>query len=268
MTILIDREAQERGVDREELLAQELPSRTVPVTDADVERIYERNRDRFAGQTLDEMRSEIRTALEQQRPNEALREFMRELRMAAEDVVVTLDPPRQDVETLADDPSKGPADALVVIVEFSDFECPYCQRASDTMAELYDRYPDDIRLVYKDFPLPSHPNAFKAAEAGNCANDQGKFWEFHDKLFATQDALDVESLKAYAGELGLDASAFEACLDEGRHAETVSQDLTIGRSYGASSTPTLFINGRPVFGAMPFDLFDNIIREEIAAAQR
>ena len=265
---LIDREAKARGLGRDELLAAELPDRTLPVTDEEVNLIYERNKDRLDERTLEEMREEIRAAIEQQRPAQALRQFMSDLRIAAEDVVVTLDPPRQRIDVLAGDRSRGPTDAPVVIVEFSDFECPYCEQATATIAELLERYPDRIRFVYKDFPLPSHPNAFKAAEAGHCADEQGKFWEFHDKLFATPDALDVESLKIYAGELGLEVGAFSTCLEESRHEQTVAEEMSAGRRYGATSTPTLFINGRPVFGAMPLDTFEEIIQEELAAVAR
>ena len=265
---LIDREAQARGLSREELLDEELPSRTTDVTEDEIERIYERNRDRLGGRTLEEMRPEIRQVLERQRPALALRDYMDELRLAADDVAIMLDPPRQQIELLAEDRSRGPAGAPVVIVEFSDFECPYCGRATSTLAALIERYPDEIRFVYKDFPLPNHPNAFKAAEAGHCAHDQGKFWEFHDRLFVAQEVLDVESLKTYADELGLDAGEFSACLDDGRHAESVDREMAAGRGYGTTSTPTLFINGRPVFGALPLDVFDRIVREELDAAAR
>ena len=265
---LIDREAQARGLSREELLAEELPPRTEEVTEAEIEQIYERNKDRLGGRTLQEMRPEIRQLLERQGPALALRTYMDELREVADDVAVLLDPPRQEIELTAADRSKGPDDAPVVIVEFSDFECPYCGRATATLAALMDRYPDRIRFVYKDFPLPNHPNAFKAAEAGHCAHEQDRFWEYHDRLFAMQDALDVESLKTYADELGLDTGAFNACLDDGRHAESVDREMAAGRSYGATSTPTLFINGRPVLGALPLDAFDRIVREELDAAAR
>ena len=265
---LVGRAAEARGITRDALLAEELPSRTAPVTDEEIARIYERNQGSFGDQTLEEMEPQIRTILEQQRPAQALQQFMSELRMAADDVVVLLDPPRQQIDVLVDDPSRGPGDAPIEIVEFSDFECPYCKRATDTLDVLLDRYGDQLRFVFKDFPLPSHPNAFKAAEAGNCANEQGKFWEYHDKLFATQEALDVAALKTYAGDLGLDAEAFATCLDAGRYAAAVTQDLQTGRSSGASSTPTFFINGRPVFGALPLDVFDQIIREELVFAKR
>ena len=265
---LIEREATARGLSPDELLAEELPSRTLPVTDEEVERIYERNREAIGGRTLEEVRPEIQAAIERQRPTQALQQFMAELRREADDVVLSLEPPRQHVEVLPDDPARGPVDAPIVLVEFSDFQCPFCQRATGTLVELIERYEDQIRFVYKDYPLPSHPDAFKAAEAGNCAHEQGMFWEFHDKMFVSQDALDVPSLTGYASELGLDATAFSSCLAEGRYTQRVQQDIQIGQRYGVSSTPTVFINGRPVEGAVPIEAFDQIILEELAASGR
>ena len=265
---LIDREATQRGLSRDELLAQELPSRTLPITDEEVELVFERNREALGGRPLEDVRSEIQAAIERQRPTQALQQFMTELRGGSDDILLSLDPPRQRVEVLPDDPAKGPVDAPIVLVEFSDFQCPFCQRATGTLAELIDRYEDQIRLVYKDYPLPSHAQAFKAAEAGNCAHEQGMFWEFHDKMFGSQDALDVPALKSYASELGLETASFSACLDEGRYTRRVQQDTQIGQRYGVSSTPTVFINGRPVMGAAPLETFDQIIREELAASLR
>ena len=263
---LIDREAEARGISREELLEIELPPRAEDVTEVEIEQIYERNKDRLGGRTLEDMRPEIRDLLERQRPALALRTYMDELREVASDVLVSLAPPRQRIALHPGDRSRGPDDAPVVIVEFSDFECPYCGRATATLNALIDRYPDAIRFVYRDFPLPNHPNAFKAAEAGHCAHDQGMFWELHDRMFEVQDALDVDSLKSYAGELGLDAAEFSACLDEDRHAASVDREMAAGRSLGASSTPTLFINGRPIFGALPLEVFDRIVNEELDLA--
>ena len=265
---LVAREALARGMSREELLSVELPSRTLPVTDEEVELVYERNRDFLGDQTLDDARAQVVAAIEEQRPAQALRQYMSELRSSADDVVLTvepLNPPRQQVEVLSEDPSQGPTDAPVVVVEFSDFQCPFCQRTTGALDELVARYDGQIRFVYKDYPLPSHPEAFKAAEAGNCAHEQGKFWELHDKMFASQDALDVPSLNRYAVELGLDGPAFASCLDEDRHAERVRRDVQIGQQYGVSSTPTVFINGRPVLGAVPLEAFDEIVREELDA---
>ena len=265
---LIDREATARGVSRDELLGVELPPRTLPITDDEVERIFEANRDALGGQTLEDVRLEIEAAVERQRPTQALQQYMDDLRGDSVDVVVVLDPPRQRVEILPDDPVRGPADAPIKLVEFSDFQCPFCQRATGTLAELIDRYESQIQFVYKDYPLAVHPEAFKAAEAGNCAHEQGMFWELHDKMFVSQDVLDVPSLNTYAAELGLDATAFAACLEEGRYTQRVQRDLQIGQLYGVSSTPTVFINGRPIMGAAPIETFDQIIREELAASER
>ena len=263
---LIDREAQTRGVSRDELLSAELPGRITPVADAEVDAIYERNTDRFGGRTLEQMRPEIRSILEQQRPSLAMHQYMGELRMMADDVVIMLEPPRQEILTLAGDPVRGPTDAAVAIVEFSDFQCPFCRRLTVTLDTLLAQYGDQLRFVFKDYPLPNHADAFKAAEAGNCANDQGRFWELHDEMFASQDALDVPSLKKYAAELGLDTEAFAECLDGNRYAADVERDLEIGQGHGVSSTPTIFINGRAVMGAAPLDVLDRIVREELAAA--
>ncbi len=265
---LVEREAAARGMTRDELLAVELPRRTPDVTNAEIDLIYERNRDRFEGRSLEQMRPEIRAIVERQRPLQALHAYMNELRALARDVEVLLDPPRHAIETLAEDPVRGRDDAPIELVEFSDFDCPYCRRATETVDRLMEQFAGQIRFVYKDYPLPSHPDAFKAAEAGNCAHEQGRFWELHDTMFASQGSLGVEELKGYAADLGLDTDAFDECLDSGRHAAAVNRDVRIGMSYGVSSTPTLFLNGRAVLGAAPYETFVEIIREELAAAAR
>ena len=266
--ILVEREAVARGISRDELLVQELPSRTLPVTDEDIALLYGQNQNAFGGRTLEDMRPEIRMFLDQQRPTQALHAFMNELRAAASDVQVGLEPPRTIIAVDADDPVFGPASASVEIIEFSDFQCPFCQRLTATLKQLTSAYGSDIRLVFKDYPLPNHAQAFKAAEAGNCASQQGKFWELHDTMFSRQSELGVDDLKRHAGELGMDQAAFDACLDSGRFAEQVNADLTAGQQYGVSSTPTVFINGRAVMGAAPFEVFNEIIREELERADR
>ena len=265
--ILVERAAAARDLSREELLAQELPSRTLSVTDEDIGLLYGQNQDAFGGRTLEQMRPDIVMFLEQQRPAQALHAFMNELRADAADVRVNLEPPRIMIEVDAGDPVFGPAAASVEIVEFSDFQCPFCQRLTATLEQLKTQYGGDIRLVFKDYPLPNHAQAFKAAEAGLCAHEQGKFWELHDTMFSRQDELRVDDLKRHAGELGLDQTAFDACLDSGRFAAQVTADLTAGQQYGVSSTPTVFINGRAVMGAAPFEVFDEIIREELERPQ-
>ena len=165
-----------------------------------------------------------------------------------------------------DDPGLGPADAGVVIVEFSDFQCFYCARfATETLGQILNTYGKSVRLVYRDFPLISiHSQAQKAAEAAQCAQEQGKYWEYHDLLFENQQALDIGSLKAYAEQLGLDTDDFDDCLDSGRFASEVAKDLTDGQGYGVTATPTFFINGRLVRGAQPFSVFQALIEEQLA----
>ena len=265
---LIDREAQARGMTRDELLITELPSRTLEVTEEEIQLIWERNRERFPDQTLEDFRPEIVAAIERQRPMQALHAYTNELREAAGDIDVLLAPPRQQIDVLPQDPVRGPADAPIEIVEFSDFDCPFCQRATETIDRLLEDFAGQIRFIYKDYPLPTHPDAFKAAEAGNCAHEQDRFWELHDTMFANQGALGIDELHSYAESIGLDTEAFAECLDSGRHAASVERDVAIGNGYGVQSTPTLFVNGRSVIGAAPYETFVEIIREELAAAER
>ena len=129
---------------------------------------------------------------------------------------------------------------------------------------MLNTYGDKVRLVFKDFPLPNHGHALKAAEAAHCAGEQGKYWEMHDRLFANQQALDVPSMKASAKALGLDEAKFNQCLDSGKYADPISADMKQGNQLGVGSTPTVFINGRAVVGAQPFEVFQAVIDEELA----
>jgi protein-disulfide isomerase len=138
--------------------------------------------------------------------------------------------------------------APVTIVEFADYQCPYCGAAAGPVKELLTKYPDGVRLVYRHFPLEGHPEAFQAAEAAECAGDQGKFWEMHEMLFANQRALGVEFLQDYAGKIGLDQNQFEDCMESGRTAARVKQDRSDGMKYGVNGSPTFFVNQRMVVG--------------------
>jgi protein-disulfide isomerase len=175
----------------------------------------------------------------------------------------TATPPTVVQVSVPDDaPRWGPEDAPVTIVEFSDFQCPYCARfVSQTYPQIKQNYEGKIRFVFLNFPLPAtmHPNAQKAAEASECADDQGKFWEYHDLLFANQSALDAASLKSYAAQLGLDTATFNQCLDGGEKTAEVQKDSQDARSYGVGGTPAFFINGRLVSGAQPFSVFQQAI---------
>ena len=160
-----------------------------------------------------------------------------------------------DIEVTSDDHIRGDVNAPVTLVEYSDFECSFCSRVKPTLDQVLEEFDGQVRLVFRHFPLSFHTNAQKAGEASECAGDQDKFWEMHDLLFENQSALDVASLKSYAVDLGLNASTFNDCLDNGTHATTVSSGLTEGSTYGVQGTPATFVNGTLVSGAQPFESF-------------
>lgn len=178
-------------------------------------------------------------------------------------------PQRYEIPIYDDDPILGPEDAPVTIIEFSDYECPYCQRYhQQTFDAIIDTYGDQVRYVFKDLPLTSiHPNAVPAAAAAHCAHDQNAFWEFHDLLFSMQLGLSTEAYFAYANALGLDQATFEACLNEGRYVNTVMEDVgVLTRLNAPLSTPTFFINGQYLAGAQPFSVFAQMIEAELENA--
>lgn len=165
-----------------------------------------------------------------------------------------------------DDPVLGSKDAKITIIEFSDYECPFCRKWHvETFSRLRETYGDQIRFVFRDFPLTSlHPNAASAAEAANCAGEQGKYWEYSDKLFSGEYSLGSQAYTQYARDLGLDAQAFEECVSSGRHQAEVMADLEWAANLGVRSTPTFFINGIPLVGAQPYDIFKQVIDKELA----
>lgn len=163
------------------------------------------------------------------------------------------------------DPSLGVEDAPITLIEFSDYECPFCTRwHTDVFAPLMEKYPDQVRFVYRDFPLPSHPNAIPAAEAANCANEQGAFWEYHDRLFATTQGLSPALYEKIASELSLDMEQFKKCVEDRTYQAEVDADFQFAANLGVSSTPTFFLNGIPIVGAQPFEFFDEVVRRELA----
>lgn len=179
----------------------------------------------------------------------------------------TQPPPRIEGVSADDDPAIGPDDAPVVIVEFSDFQCPYCARfRQQTLDALLEQYDQQVRFVYRDFPLSSiHPEAQKAAEASQCANDQGQYWEMHDAMFLNQavTGLSNSSLITMAQDLDLDVADFTECLESGKYADEVAADYQDGLEYGVSGTPTFFINGVRLVGAQPLPAFTQVIDQEL-----
>lgn len=165
-----------------------------------------------------------------------------------------------------DDVFKGNPDALVTMIEFSDFECPFCAAFyQNTLPQIEENYikTGKVKLIFRDFPLPFHANAQKAAEAAECAGEQGKFWEMHNRIFDNQSAMEIVDLKQNAKLLGLDIATFNDCLDLGKYADEVRKDMNDGSVAGVTGTPTFFINGEKLVGAQPFSVFEEIIEKKL-----
>jgi protein-disulfide isomerase len=236
-----------------------------PVGESDVVTFYQSNINQMQGRSLELMAPAIRRYLQDQQSDAARASLIADLRKAGPEVRMLFDAPRHTIEVTADDPAIGPASAPVTLVEFSDFQCPFCQRVAPTLKQVKQKYGDKVRVVWKDFPLTQiHPQAFKAGEAAHCAAEQGKFWEYHDRLFANQQLLQPNDLKQHAADLGLEPKAFNSCLDSSKYGERVRDGVAEGGQVGVNSTPTIFINGRRLSGAQPYEVFVAAIDEELS----
>ena len=263
--MLIGEKAKEQGLSADAYVESEISKRVKPVTDAEVVSFYQANINQMNGRPLDQMAPLINRFLAEQRETEARQALVAELRRSGPEVRVLFDAPRRDIALASTDPSLGDPSAPVTIVEFSDFQCPFCRQVAPTLKQVRDKYGDKVRIVWKDFPLTQiHPEAFKAAEAAHCAGDQGRFWEYHDRLFANQEALEPDSLKSYASNLGLDVAAFTTCLDSSKHGPRVGEGVSQGTRLGVNSTPTVYVNGRMLSGAQPLETFSALIEEELS----
>jgi protein-disulfide isomerase len=257
---VLGKEAAARGTTLSELLKSEVEQKGIP-TEAETKAYYEANKERFKNLPEADALKQIEPGLRQQQQRARQAAYLRELRKKY-GVKVLLEPMRMSVDTTGA-PVRGNVKAPVTIVEFSDFQCPFCARARPTVNRVREAYGDKVRILFRDFPLQMHPQATKASEAASCAGDQGKFWEMHDRLFANQARLQVPELKQHATDLGLDAEAFGGCLDSGKYASKWQQGLADGTQYGVTGTPAFFINGRPLMGARPFEDFATVIDEEL-----
>ena len=256
--------AKAAGLTVEVYTQQESTRLMKPVTEADILEFFNQNKDRTNGRTLEQLRGPVKDFLEGQRRLQAKAQLVDDLRSKDATVKVLLEPPRYSVEVASHNPVRGDAAAPISIIEFSDYQCPFCGRVTPTLAQVRETYGSKVKIIFKDFPLPNHPQAQKAAEAAHCAGDQGKYWEMHDRMFSDQRALEVPALKASAAALGLSATEFDQCLDSGKFAGIVKEDADQGEKLGVNSTPTLYINGRPLIGAQPFEAFKQAIDEELA----
>jgi protein-disulfide isomerase len=275
---VLELEAKKEGVPVQALLEREVNAKAAAPSEEEIAAFYEENRASLE-KPKEQAADQIRQHLVRERKEEARALYLERLRKAhrvqnhleeeREAAELRRAPALRKIVEHSGAPSFGRADAPVTIVEFSDFQCSFCTRFNPTVRRLRKTYGDDIRLLFRHYPLTRiHPQAAKAAEASLCAHDQGKFWEMHDAMFGGQKQLDVPQLKATAARLGLDAEAFGTCLDSARYAARVKEDLDAGNAAGVKGTPTLFINGRMVPGALPYAVVARVVERELARAEQ
>jgi protein-disulfide isomerase len=241
--MLLLEEAKRRQVGPEEIVRAEISDKVHTPTEAEVANFYAENKSRISGD-LNSVRNQVASYLENESRQRLEKDFSEKLRKSA-DIRWLINEPPQPIQNISvdDDPTRGDANAPVTVVEFTDFQCPACAAMHPVLDEVLKSYGNKVRFVVRDFPLNQHEWARKAAEAANAANAQGKFFEYIAVLFKNQKALDVQSLKKYATQVGLDRARFDAALDRGVYAEEVRKDVEDGEMYGVGSTPTIFING-------------------------
>jgi len=254
--------AKERSITVDELLRLEVNAKIDEPTEAELQAYYASQKDRQR-RTFDEVKLQLQETVRKIKLQRAQDLYVEGLRRQAR-VAILLPAPRVDV-TYDAARLRGSADAAVTIVEFSDFQCPYCKPAESTVTTVLAKYGNAVRLAYRDFPLTHiHPQAALAAEASRCAGDQGRFWAYHDVLFNEQSRLDAASLVRYARNLEMDGERFERCLSSGQFRDAVERDMQEGFQIGITGTPAFFINGVALSGAQPFDSFVRLIDQELA----
>jgi protein-disulfide isomerase len=262
---LVQRAAKKAGLKPDEYLDRQIPH----VTDHEAEQYYTQHKAQIDAQigdhSFDQIKPRLIAAMQHQRDQEGRDQLIQKLR-AENHISVLMEAPRVSVAS-AGHPSRGTASAPVTIVEFSDFQCPFCRAAEGSLKEVQQKYGDQVRLVYMDFPLGFHPHAMDAARAARCASDQDKFWPFHDALFLDQKKLDPNGLKQTAVKIGLDGNKFDSCFATAEHDAGIRKDMAEGNSLGVTGTPTFFINGREMVGAQPPVKFNEVIDEELARAK-
>ena len=234
------------------------------VEESEVQNIFVRNRSRFLEQSEFEAKENIRNDLLQERKAQAYREFLQQLRAQAQVELHLAYPESILVDMNTDgDPILGNEEALVTIIQFSDFQCPYCDQSRKAVKEILNRYGSSVRFVHKDMPLNNGPNSFSAALAAECAHQQRRFWDYYILLFDNRKDHSQEALIRYAAQLDLDVSKFRNCLDMGQSEAAVEADIKAARGIGGNSTPILIINRRMLRGAAPLEVLIAIVDEEL-----
>ena len=260
---LITNEAAAQKVTTNDLVQTEIIAKAAKPTPEEVTQYYDKMKARMGGKTFDEVKGDIEKMLAGQKVAERKDQYLAELSSKYE-VKMMLDPPRATVTLRPTAPVTGPNDAPVTIVEWSDYQCPFCKRAFPTVEQVLAEYKGKVRYSHLDYPLPFHQQAMPAALAVHCAGDQGKFWEYNNNLYGTAGDLSAADLTKRAADLGLDAAAFEACTTSKKHESLIKANFDDGGALGVTGTPAFFINGRMLVGAQPIEQFRTIINDELS----
>jgi protein-disulfide isomerase len=259
---VIEQAAKEKGLTVEQFIVLEVDAKIAEPTDAELQGFYLARRDQYR-EPFERVRDQVRQAVRDARIQQA-RQALADRLLTSAAIKILLRPPRTSVDVGAA-PRRGSPQAPVTIVEFSDYQCPFCKRAQPTLRLLAAKYGDRVAFVFKDYPLDElHPEARVASEAAHCAAEQGKYWEYHDALFALSPALGRDKLLEAARQLGLNETMFSACVSTRRYTARVEQDFQQGRQLGVDGTPAFFINGVSLTGAVPLAEFEKIIDAELA----
>ena len=263
---ILDAEAKKRGLgDINALIKVEVEDKVAPPTDAEVQAFYDVMSRKMGGAPLEAVRDQVVAELSRRKKGERFQVYLEELKTqmgVKTDVPFPANMPRFTVSA-DDDPSLGDPAAKVTIVQFAEYQCPYCGKANPTVTKILDEYKGKVRMVFRDYPLPGHSSAIPAAIAANCAGEQSKYWEMHELLMANQQSLTDTDLKGYAAKVGLDVAKWETCRLDPKQAAEIQADAEAGSAVGVSGTPAFFINGIPLAGALPYEQFKLIIDREL-----
>ncbi len=259
---LLEQEAKKRGLASDALIKAEIDSKVIAPTDDEARAMYEVYKKRFGNKTFEEVAPMVKSQLVSQKKQNLYSEFMDKLRKVAK-LSYKIERPSFEV-SMDDDAHIGNPTAPVKVIEFTDYQCPFCKKARPNIKQITDTYKDKVVYVLRDFPLSFHKFAKSAANAAQCAGEQGKYFEFSNKLWDNQQDLTEEKFKSYATELGLDVAKFDTCSTSNKYFKEIDKDQADGAAAGVTGTPAYFINGKFLSGAQPFEAFKQIIDEELA----
>jgi protein-disulfide isomerase len=255
----LDAKAAKLGKDRDEVLKEEVEKRG-SVSDADVQSYYDEHKDHFRNLPFEKVGPAVKRQLQAQKQVAAMQDFTKSLR---EELGFENDLEAPKFDLTAKGPTQGPADAPVTLVEFADYECPFCKATEPVVKQVLARYPTQVKLVFKNFPIDSHPKARPAAEAALCAEEQGKFWQFHDALFEKSPQIGPDELGPIATGVGIDAAKLDECAKAKKFASKIDADLAEGKKAGVAGTPAFFVNGASIASGRTVDDFARAIDAEL-----